>query len=998
MPVLLHSKSYYSFMQSSLSIENIVVSAYNLGYKSICLSDYNSMYGTVDFINCCYDYGIKPIIGLEFNLVIDDNPSLFLTIAKNNDGLHELFKLSTYINCTNELVPLETFKEICKNTYNIMYTDEGSILEDNIIKFNNVINDLYIGLSQCESEYHKINNKKVKDIAIKHNIKTVALPKINMASKDDANLLKVIRAIDTKTKFNSDNLIINDKNYIISIDQFNELYDIEDINNTDLISDNINITKLSNLTSLPKFDNIHDISKHFTDLCHKGLYKRFNDNVDDKYLNRLNHEIEVIINAGYENYFLVVLDFLIFAKKQNIKFSIRGSAAASLVAYALGISNIDPMKYNLLFERFLNSERISLPDIDIDISVRSRQKLVDYLVNKYTINNTARINNITTYQSKQLLEDLAYVFDIDRADILRINNIIKNESITTIYQKDENLRRILNSSDALKDLYQYTQRLIGLPKQTQLHSSGIVISNKPLIDVLPLHKHDGMYVTQFDKDHIENLGLIKFDLLNLNVIDLIEDIINSIDINEIPLDDKLTYELFARGDTKGIFQFESNEVIRLLKRIKPKTFYDLIAINALNRPGPKSNIETYINNREHPYNIKYLDDSLKNILEESYGILLYQEQILLIVKQAANFTLAKADILRSAIKNKSIEQIKQLKHDFIIGAINNGYTEDKANTIYDAIEDFASYGFNKAHSVVYSLLAYKIAYLKANYPNQYYLTLFNMSKTLDSTTLLNAKSSIKLVKPCINNSDYTSNYNNDNIQLPLSIIKGIDDTLNNNIINERNTNGEYQNMMEFIIRMAKYKNIDKNKLINLIYAGAFDIFGSNRTTLIKNIDNHLNYLSVIKVEDRNTKEVKYDTSIAKYPVIVGYDDDIYYNANKEYSVLGFNIFYKPFLELKKKHNISASSIKDIKVIEGSVIGFGIICKYHKLRDKNGKDMCFIDVKDDTGIINLVIFAKYYKEIDSSILTEGNYIKFKGNNNLNNKCIIDEINLVERRID
>ena len=637
---------------------------------------------------------------------------------------------------------------------------------------------------------------------------------------------------------------------------------------------------------------------------------------------------------------LIVWDYVNFAKQNNILVGPgRGSAAGSLVSFCLGITTIDPIKYDLFFERFLNPERISMPDIDIDFEYTKRDEVINYCIKKYGIKKVAPIITFGTLGSKQVIRDVGKILNID---IKVIDKITKSlDSKLNLINNYPNVKHYL-TTDKLKMLYKIALKLEGLKRHTSVHAAGVVMSKYDLDEIIPLSYHDNLYTTGYSMEFLENLGLLKMDFLALKNLTLINNILEEINIkfNDIPLDDKDTYKLFNDVDTIGIFQFESQGMMNLLKKFKINSFDDIVAVIALFRPGPMSNIDSYIKRKNNLEKIDYIDDSLIPILKYTYGIIVYQEQIMQIANVMANYSYAEADILRKAMSKKQETVLLKEKDKFINQSILNGYDKNVAIKVYDLILKFASFGFNKAHSVSYAMISYKMAYLKVHYRNIFMRNLLSMAigseiKTKEYINMCK----IKILKPDINISDNDYIIKDNYIVYPLNNIKNIGNTTASIIISERNK-GQFKDIFDFISRC----NLNKNVLDSLNKAGCFEKF-INQKTFDYNIDALLNYSELgslledsLKPELINVKE--YDKKQL---------------LQREYEVFGTYLSEHPVTIVKKKYN--AINLDDIKNYYNKNIT-AVICieNVKKIKTKSDKDMYFITGSDETNILEFILFS------------------------------------------
>ena len=928
----LNIKTNYSLLRSLVDIEKLMVVAKKNGYTALGISDDN-MFGVMEFYTLALKNDIKPIVGLS--IIINDLE--ILLYAKNYNGYQNL----CYI-CSND----KTLNLLKENNNDLICVVPFSSLQI-YDELSNIFTDTYVSYSTNE-EREKITNQKC-----------IYLNEIRCLNKEDKEYLKYLYMIKDGVKLtDKKEYIFNDDNYLMNIDEV-----LSKINKIDLInykyifdSCNLKIEKKDNL--LPKYndDKNFDEYKYLTDLCKKGLLKRFDNKVPVKYADRLMYELDIINKMGFCNYFLVVWDYVKYSKQHNILVGPgRGSAAGSLVSYALGITDIDPIKYNLFFERFLNPERVTMPDIDIDFDANKRDEVIKYVESKYGNKRVAPIITFSTLKSKQVLRDIFRIFDVNS---VKVDNFIKliDSNLSLLENKKNNLIiNELKKDTLLTRIYDIAEHLENLKRQSSIHAAGVIISSENLDRYIPLYKiSENEYVTGYDMKYLESLGLLKMDFLGITNLSLISDLLNEIktvDFSKIPLDDTKTIELFRKVDTDGIFQFESSGMKNVLRKFNVTSFDDLAVIIALFRPGPMENIDSYIRRKEGKEKITYLHDDLKPILESTYGIIIYQEQIMQIGRLMAGYTLGEADILRRAMSKKNHEIMSLEREKFISRSINKGYTKEVSEKVFDLIYKFADYGFNKSHSVGYATVSFKMAYLKAHYPNYFMCHLLTMVIGSDIKTkdyINSAKNKdIEILKPCINKSKSIYVAENNNIRFPLSAIHNIGEVTSSEIIKEREK-CEFKDFFNFVKRCYG-KTINRRKLEYLIYAGTFDLFGFNHKTLIENIDYAINYAELVNDLDEslvNVPEMDIKEEYTKEELI-----------KQEYNTFGFYLSYHP-VQSKRKNNVNTTMIKNNfnKIINIYLL----IDNIREINTKKGDKMAFLTASDEYGEIDMVLFPKVYE--------------------------------------
>ena len=707
-------KTDYSLLKSLIKIDPLINYLKDHNINTCGILDEN-LFSSMCFYDTCQKNDLKPIIGLIINL---ENAKIYL-YAKNYNGYQNLLKLNT-LNQQNKYlatIDLKKLKDdiICviPYEYNKFYDELSIIYQATFISYKN--------------EFEKNNA-----LIVSKNI--VFLNETCAIYQDELKYLNILKDISGDDNFN---LTEYQDSYL------EKMVNDDDVKTTINFSELINLEIPKNIRHIPHYDDsIKDSYSYLFALCKKGLAKRLNNNIKEQYVKRLMHELKVIKDMNFVDYFLIVYDYVKYAKQNDILVGPgRGSAAGSLVSYCLGITNVDPLEYNLLFERFLNPERVTLPDIDIDFEYTKRDKVIEYVKNKYGFDKVSNIMTFGTLASKQVIRDVAKCLKVDNKNVDKLCNLLDPKlSLSDNFQK-ETVKNIVSSNKELQKVYNISYKLEGLKRHISTHAAGVVISSVPLDEVIPIFINNTEVLTGTTMEYLEELGLIKMDFLALrnltiikNVLELIKNDGENVNLNFIPLDDKKTYERFLNVDTEGIFQFESSGMKNFISKLKPNCFMDLVAALALFRPGPMQNIDSFIKRKQGKEKIDYIDPSLEEILKETYGIMIYQEQIMQVLVKIGNYSFAKADNIRRAMSKKKIAVMEKEREVFISSAVKNNYSEQKANEIYDLIIKFANYGFNKAHSVSYAFIGYQMAYLKAHYPIYFIANLLNMSIGSDIKT------------------------------------------------------------------------------------------------------------------------------------------------------------------------------------------------------------------------------------------------------------------------
>lgn len=952
MYIPLYIKTDYSLLSSLIKIDELInyLKKYNI---NTCAIVDNNLFGTMEIINKFNKNNIKPIIGLELNY----QEKTILLYAKNEFGYKNLIKLETYKN--EKEITIDILKKYSDNLLCIIFDI------DLYNEFSIIYNDLYIGTNNKEDELEK--RKITKNLVFIN--KTLYLEKYLYKYLPYIFMIRDSKTIDDGTNF------IYQNNHLLSYEEIENKVSKDTIDNTIKISNMCNL-ELSYELYMPKY-NVENSKEFLISLANRGLRKRLG-NAPSVYQKRLDYELSIIINMHFEDYFLVVYDYIKYAKKNGILVGPgRGSAAGSLVSYSLGITDIDPIKYGLLFERFLNPERISMPDIDTDFPDVDRDKVINYVKEKYGKENVAGIITFGTLALKQAIRDTGRVLNIPIKEIDYITKkITPNMTLKELRYKDNEINNLFNSSNKYKLLYNLVNIINNNKRHTSIHAAGIVISRTNLTNVLPIIKSsDDLYLTEYTMEYLEQIGLIKMDFLGIKNLSIIKNIIVDIekyenikiDFNKIPLDDLKVIEIFKTGNTTGIFQFESDGMKKFLQELKPQNFFDICAAIALFRPGPAENIPSYIKRKQGKEKVDYLVPELEEILKETYGIIIYQEQIMQIASKMASFTLGEADILRRAMSKKKLEVLKNEEKRFIDGSISNGYTKENAEKVYNLILKFAGYGFNKSHSVSYSVVAYKMAYLKYYFPKYFYANLLSgvigsEYKTLEYIKEVK-KLGIKVLPPNINislNDKYL--VTDKGIVMPLSVIRNVGIVISNYIIDERST--PYKDIFDFLRRTYKKTN-NKKVIESLIYSHAFDEF-NNISTLINNIDSITNYIEL---------SIDLEEGIVPIPELIysnNKDDEI---LEKEKELFGFYLTSHK----TEKYKLNDKNIIDVELIKNyydKIVSVIInIDRKKEITTKKGDLMAFIVGSDNTSSVSITLFPDIY--INYSSLKRGDIIKVTG---------------------
>ena len=935
----------YTLLKSTIKINELVdfLVKHNITACAIC--DTN-MYGVMSFYKEMIRNNLKPIIGLKISI---ENYPIYL-YAKNANGYHRLLKIHTLKE--KKTLTFESLDRELEDIKIILPYESYSLLD----KYS----ESYLG--------YKNTSEKIE--ALMRTEKTVYTSPAHTLFKENTEDLKYLEAIEKGILLSAVTTDYSNLYLKLNIEK-------EDEDTTKNFITDIDIKLENNKKYIPRYDKEIDSFKHLYSLTNKGLAKRLNDNIPDTYQKRLNYELSVIKNMGFVDYFLIVYDYVLYAKKNNILVGPgRGSAAGSLVSFCLGITDIDPIKYDLLFERFLNPDRITMPDIDIDFEYTKRGAVIDYVRTRYGEENVAPIMTFGTLGAKQVIRDIGRVLDIP-LDL--IDKFVKGLDAKLSLKENLELKHVkdfVNNYREIKNLYEIAYHLEGLKRHISTHAAGIVISSVPLDSVIPIYYNGEFIMTGLTMEYLEDLGLLKMDFLALrnltiiaNVLELIKNSTGKIlDLNRINMSDKNIFELFSKGDTEGIFQYESSGMRNLMLKLKPTSFSDLVASVALFRPGSMNQIDTFIARKYGKEKITYLHKDLEPILKETYGIIIYQEQVMQILVKIGGYSYAEADIIRRAMSKKKQDIILNDREHFIKEAVKKGYEENIAQGIYDLIIPFAGYGFNKSHSVSYALIGYQMAYLKTKFPMYFITNLLNMSmgsiiKTKEYIDEAKKKN-ITILKPDINISSDLYLIKDNALMLPISSIKNLGTNATMAILDERNKNGEFRDYLDFVSRVYG-GSVNKKTIISLIEAGVLDSFNLTKKTMIENLDIAINYADLIS---------NLDASLCLIPTINEHPE---YEEEelriKEYNAYGFYVTNHP---VSKYIDKSIMKLKDIQNnFDKRIKCVVLVEKIRVIKTKKGDNMAFITASDETDNKEFVIFPSAYYMLAN--IGVGNIISVQG---------------------
>lgn len=943
----LHFNSEYSLLESSVTIDSYILFAIENNISTLSITDHNNMYGADKFITLCKKNNIKPIIGVD----LDVENFRWILLAKNYLGFQEL----------NRLVSLKSKQVININDIN----SENLFIIDHptygfIQKNNKLFND--------DNFYFNSENTEDKNgIIVKEN---------RIIERDDNETIAILNSIKNQK--------MKSFNYPGFTNESNLDEDI--INRTNWIAGQCNIKFPENSSLFPKFNLENDTSsleylKSLIKDLFKEKFKLININKIDVVKERIKYELSIIEKLNVADYFLIIWDFMKWGREHNISFGPgRGSSAGSLICFLLEITEINPLDYGLLFERFLNPERISMPDIDIDVQDDKRSTLINYIQNKYGKEMVAQIITFQRMTSKSAFRDVARVLEIPNSEVNIISKLILFDSgLEDAYKKSASFRAKINEKEIYTKAYNYALRIENLPRQRGTHAAGIIMSQIPLVEKIPVIYDDEGLISQFSMENLEFWGMLKIDLLGLRTLSTIESINeeiylrtgNKIPFQNIPLDDNKTNTLLSNGNTVGIFQLESPGMINTLRKVGVSNFNDLVAIISLFRPGPMSNISTYTKIKHKEEKIHSLTSEYDEIVKSTYGIIIYQEQIMEISQKFAGMRFGQADLLRRAISKKDKKEMSELKSVFVNGAIAKGKSNELIEKIYTEIEKFAEYGFNKSHAIAYATLSYKMAYLKTWYPIEFYTAIISSLPGMDTINkyVVEARGmGYEIVSPHINYSK-ESVYSNDNkIFLPLIVIKGLGKVASEKIENDKKENGPYTSFFNFIAR-AKRMKIGDSIIDILIRSNALRVFG-NMATLNANLIKAKNYANCVIVAKNEELVIDYDLALEQDLIIEEKNIDEEMNYEQQYLGAKYNSF--PTINYENKYKLKNLSnhveYKIVLFVENIV---------EKKEDKNGHKFGITTLSDSSGSEEIFIFYpnwESFKEIKKSSIIECKIIK------------------------
>lgn len=1026
--VHLHVHSEYSLLDGACRIKELIQRVKDLGQTAVALTDHGVMYGAVDFYREAKAKGIKPIIGCEVYVAprtrfdrdakFDAHPYHLVLLCKNKQGYQNLIKLVSLGFTEGFYSKPRVDPELLEKYSKGLICLSGCIAGEVSRKLNN--NDYksakktvlkYSKIFGKDNYYIEIQNYGIKDqtdilsdlyrLSDETGIPLAATNDAHYIEKTDAETQNILMCIQLKKTIFEPNSMKFPTNefYIKSAEEMYMLFKdrANAVENTVRIAEMCNFEFEFGNLCLPEFvvSGVENNTEYFRQICTAGLKEKYN-NITKEIAERFEYELKIIIEMGYTDYFLIVWDFVRYAKEHNIPVGPgRGSGAGSLCAYCIGITAIDPIKYNLLFERFLNPERVSMPDFDIDFCIEGRQQVIDYVVKKYGEDKVSQIIAFDTLKARAAVKDTGRTLGMSVKFRNDVSSLIPKELDITIKKaldKNDDLKRLYDTNPSAHRLLDESMKIEGMPRNDSIHAAGVVISAVPLTNIIPIKKSGDATVTQYTMSALESIGLLKMDFLGLRNLTVIKHCVEQInrydqnfDINKISVDDNETFEMMSLGKASGVFQFESEGMKRVLSQLKPENLEDLIAVISLYRPGPSESIPKYINNKHNPENIVYKHPVLEKILNVTYGCMVYQEQVMEICRIAAGYSYGRADLVRRAMAKKKHDVMENERKVFIYGdsdsgcagALANGIDEKTANEIFDEMSGFASYAFNKSHAAAYAYLAYQTAYLKCHYLKEYMAAL--MSSVLGNSDKLSEyaeecrKNNIKILRPDINASFCEFTAENDGIRYGLLAIKNIGKGVINAIIDERIKSGKYISLENFCERTVSL-NIGRIMVENLIKSGSFDGLGETRREMIseyeylmdsysdlakRNIEGQMNFFQseiapqISKPKKIKRQEYRYSELLELEKLSTG----MYISGHPlENYRLNIKLMKMPFISDLKKDVLKNNEIRFLGVIDDITVHY----------TSTGKKMAFADVQDMTGSVSCTIFPEIYAMYESKL--------------------------------
>lgn len=1056
----LHVHTEYSLLDGFSRLKKLISKAKELNMSSIAITDHGCMFGVIDFYKVAKKEGIKPIIGCEVYVASrtlnDKDPNFdkrqghLILLAENMEGYQNLIKLvsTSYVDgfYYKPRVDMDELRKYSKGIIALSACLAGDIpqalmdrnfekAKSKTLEYESIFGkgNFYLEIQDHNLPEQREVNSALVNLSKELDIPLVVTNDVHYVEKEDSKIHDILMCIQMGKTVNDPNRMRfgSDEFYLKSREEMEELfpYAIDALDNTVEIANRCNVEFDFNTIHLPQYDvpDGYKPNTYLRELCFKGLKERY-ENPSQEVIDRLNYELDVIERMGYVEYFLITWDFINFSKENNIMVGPgRGSAAGSIVAYTLKITDIDPIKYSLLFERFLNPERVSMPDIDIDFCYERREEVIDYVKRKYGEDHVAQIITFGTMGAKAAIRDVGRVLDIPYNKVDKIAKEIPfalGMTIDKALDTNPNLKTLYDQDKETREVIDISKKIEGMLRHASTHAAGVVISKNPIDEYVPLYKHQDAITTQFTMTTLEELGLLKMDFLGLRTLTVIRDALElieknygrKIDFSKMDYDDPKVYELLSSGNTLGVFQLESAGMRSFMKQLRPDNFEDIVAGISLYRPGPMDSIPTYIENKNNPDKVTYIHEQLKPIMDVTYGCLVYQEQVMQVVRDLGGYSYGRSDLVRRAMGKKKMDVMEEERRYFIYGkeddngnveitgCVRNGIPEDVANKIFDDMIDFAKYAFNKSHAAAYGVLSYETAYLKAYYPVEFMAALItsvmgNTDKVVEYIRECNALG-IEILKPNINKSFSKFSVEDGNIRFGLAAVKNVGVNIINNIINERESNGYFKDFEDLAKRLDS-KDTNKRCIESLIKCGAFDEISENRASLIAGYENVLDSISMDRKKNvkgqislfdafETTDDSEDINDISIVTKIKEYDERERLTLEKE--VLGMYVSGHPLAQYKEELENSTSidngklnALREdiesyLALDEREVIMGGMIVNKNIKTTKRNDIMAFLELEDLYGTIEIVVFPQTLQRYNT-ILNEDSIIYVKGTLNI-----------------
>jgi len=991
-------QSSYSFNGSLLDLDKLILRAEELGFKTLGLADHINLFGALKFYRSCHAHGIKPIIGLALEIdLVSQGQAPFLLYARTLEGYHNLIKISSFLSTVQPVLTLEKLGQWKTGLILVALTSQGPIYQafaaddyalatEICMSCSKIAETFYLGIDMTDT----LTEMKIGLMA-SNTWESVIVNQVNYIEESDRHASEILAKIlndqkpETSGLFNADqiNRSLRTPEVLSKLNQ--ELKSA--LRNTEKMISSIDWKIEFGTYHLPKFPSPSGVraKDQLSTLANKGLKRRYQMMAKkiypfETYQKRLDYELNVIDSMGFNDYFLIVWDFVLHAKKNRILVGPgRGSSAGSLVSFVLGIVDVDPLEHHLFFERFLNPERITMPDIDMDFPDDKRDEVIRYVVDKYGKDHVTNIVAFGTFQGKSAIRDAARILKINDTIIDEITSGVSEADNSLSLYKTKNLEKYnyLMNDVSIRELLEVSEKIEGLPKHISTHAAGIIITDEVITTYSPVQNGlMGMYQTQYEASDLEAIGLLKIDFLGIRNLTIIQKVLAtiesetgvSIDIYKTPMDDEKTFELLRNVRTLGVFQLESKGMMNLAGRMKISNFDDIAVCIALFRPGPMENIPAYLERRSDPNKITYLHPDLIPILQDTKGIIIYQEQIMQIANLFAGYSLGEADVLRRAVSKKKEDVLIKERQMFVRKCLEQNRSEKVANEIYDYIVKFANYGFNKSHSVVYALVAYWMAYLKANYPSYFMGSL--LDNALGSASATNdyirecRKLSIRVLPPKINHSMKYYVRENGELRYPFLGIRGVGPVIADKLESIM-AEGKITSFINFVRRS---EGINGKAVEAMVLVGMFDDFKQTKQTLINNLKQIESFVSFNQFSED-------DKFIYLESEEFGFD----YLNKVERDLLGVNLSYHPLKDyaetIEKQGYVTPSEIEDLKLDHYRVAG--VLLRVKTIKTKNGDEMAFVEIEDQFAAFEGVVFSDTWKRFEN-LLQKGKSLLFEGN--------------------